>query len=84
MPGTGSSVFEDDDAASPLLGIPGGSRDPSREGKGSSARPESTNGMAPSPAERRPSAIILFLKANWKWVLLVLAVAVFVMIVASD
>lgn len=40
--------------------------------------------MAESPAERRPSAILLFFKANWKWVLIVVAVAVFVMIVASD
>jgi len=40
--------------------------------------------MAGSPAERRPSAIAMFLKANWKWVILVVAVAVFIMMVASD
>lgn len=40
--------------------------------------------MAGSPSSRRPSAILMFLKANWKWVLLVVAVAIFVMMVASD
>ncbi len=40
--------------------------------------------MAGPPAERPPSALLMFLRANWKWVLLVLAVAVFVMMVASD
>ncbi len=40
--------------------------------------------MAGPPRERRPSAILMFLKANWKWVILVVVVAVFVMMVASD
>ncbi len=40
--------------------------------------------MADSPEGRRPSAVVMFLKANWKWVLLVVAVAVLVMMVASD
>lgn len=35
-------------------------------------------------ADRRPSALVLFLKANWKWLLIVVAAAVFVMMVASD
>ncbi len=34
--------------------------------------------------ERRPSAIVMFLKANWKWLLIVIAAAVFIMMVASD
>ncbi len=40
--------------------------------------------MAETPGERRPSAILMFLRANWKWVLLVVAAAVFIMMVASD
>lgn len=35
-------------------------------------------------ADRPPSAFVLFLKANWKWLLIVVAAAVFIMIVASD
>lgn len=38
---------------------------------------------APSP-ERSPSAVLLFLKANWKWLVIVIAAAVLVMLVASD
>jgi predicted negative regulator of RcsB-dependent stress response len=38
---------------------------------------------ARSEAEPR-SAILLFLKKNWKWLLVVILVAVFVMMVASD
>ncbi len=34
--------------------------------------------------DRRPSAIVMFLKANWKWLLIVIAAAVFIMMVASD
>lgn len=40
--------------------------------------------VAETPAERRPSALLMFFKANWKWVLLVVAAAVFIMMVASD
>ncbi len=40
--------------------------------------------MAEPPQDRPSSALVMFLKANWKWVLLVVAVAVFVMMVASD
>ena len=40
--------------------------------------------MAVGPAERTPSALVLFLKANWKWLLVVIAAAALVMLVASD
>ncbi len=40
--------------------------------------------MPETPAARRPSAVLLFLRANWKWVLIVVAAAVFIMMVASD
>ena len=33
---------------------------------------------------RPPSAILLFIRKNWKWLILVAAAAVFVMMVASD
>ncbi|HYM39425.1 MAG TPA: hypothetical protein VEY12_04670 [Thermoplasmata archaeon] len=40
--------------------------------------------MAAAPAERTPSAILLFLRKNWKWLVIVVAAAVLVMMVASD
>ncbi len=40
--------------------------------------------MAAPPAERRPSAILMFLKANWKWLVIVVAAAILIMIVGSD
>lgn len=40
--------------------------------------------MAESSRERPPSAVLLFLKANWKWLVIVIAAAVLVMLVASD
>ncbi len=40
--------------------------------------------MAAQPSERTPSALVLFLKANWKWLVVVIAAAVLVMMVASD
>jgi hypothetical protein len=39
--------------------------------------------MVRSPGER-PSALVMFLKANWKWLLIVVAAAAFIMLVASD
>ncbi len=46
-------------------------------------------GRPPPPMQepsrgRPPSAIVMFLKANWKWLLIVIAAAVFIMMVASD
>ncbi len=40
--------------------------------------------MAGPWAERPPSALLLFLKANWKWLLIVIAAAVLIMMVAGD
>ncbi len=40
--------------------------------------------MATAPATRPPSALVLFLRKNWKWLIVVVVVAVFVMMVASD
>jgi len=40
--------------------------------------------MAARPEVQPPSVLVLFLRKNWKWLLLVVAVAVFVMMVASD
>ena len=40
--------------------------------------------MAGSPAGRHPSALLMFLKANWKWLVIVVAAAVFIMMIASD
>lgn len=40
--------------------------------------------MTEPSAARPPSALVLFLKANWKWLIVVIAVAVLVMMVASD
>lgn len=39
----------------------------------------------PEPtADRPPSALVMFLKANWKWLVIVVAAAIVVMMVASD
>ncbi len=40
--------------------------------------------MAEPPQDRPSSAIVMFLKANWKWLVIVIAAAVLVMMVASD
>lgn len=40
--------------------------------------------MASADDARPPSALVLFLRKNWKWLVVVLVVAVFVMMVASD
>jgi hypothetical protein len=40
--------------------------------------------MAKDPGGRPPSALLLFLRKNWKWLIVVVVVAVFVMMVASD
>jgi len=40
--------------------------------------------MAARSELRPPSVLALFLRKNWKWLLIVVAVAVFVMMVASD
>ncbi len=40
--------------------------------------------MATAPEGKAPSALMLFLRKNWKWLILVVAAAVFVVLVASD
>lgn len=40
--------------------------------------------MAAPRAARPPSAVLLFLRANWKWVVIVLAAAAVVMVFAKD
>ncbi len=40
--------------------------------------------MSRTTAGRPPSALVLFLRKNWKWLIVVVVVAVFVMLVASD
>jgi len=40
--------------------------------------------MTTVPADSSPSALLLFLRKNWKWLIVVVVVAVFVMMVASD
>jgi len=40
--------------------------------------------MAARSEPRPPSAVVLFLRQNWKWLLIVVAAAIFVMMVASD
>lgn len=40
--------------------------------------------MPNAPRSRPPSAVVLFLKANWKWLVIVIAAAVLIMMVASD
>ncbi len=40
--------------------------------------------MSLPPAERPPSALLGFLRKNWKWLVVVLVVAALVMMVASD
>ena len=40
--------------------------------------------MAEPPTGRRPSAVLLFIRANWKWILMVIAAAVVVMVFAND
>ncbi len=40
--------------------------------------------MAEPPRDPPSSAIVMFLKANWKWLVIVVAAAVLVMMVASD
>ena len=40
--------------------------------------------VAATPAARTPSALVLFLRNNWRWLVVVVVVAVFVMMVASD
>lgn len=40
--------------------------------------------MAAAPDSKPPSAFLLFLRKNWKWLVVVVAVAAFVMMVASD
>jgi len=40
--------------------------------------------MATPSQGRPPSVLVLFVRKNWKWLLIVVAVAVFVMMVASD
>ncbi len=40
--------------------------------------------MAGPLPERRPSAVLMFIRANWKWILMVIVAAVVVMMVASD
>lgn len=40
--------------------------------------------MTAQAQARPPSALRLFLRKNWKWLIVVVVVAVFVMMVASD
>ncbi len=40
--------------------------------------------MSKPSGEHPSSAVVLFLKANWKWLVIVIAAAVLVMMVASD
>ncbi len=40
--------------------------------------------MAGPSGARPPSAVLLFLRTNWKWVVIVVAAAIFIMMVASD
>jgi hypothetical protein len=40
--------------------------------------------MAAPSADRSPSLLVLFFRKNWKWLIMVAAVAFFVMMAASD
>lgn len=40
--------------------------------------------MTEPPRQRPPSAVVLFLRANWKWLVIVIAAVVLIMMVASD
>ncbi len=40
--------------------------------------------MPEAAQERPPSAIVMFLKANWKWLVIVVAAVALIMMVASD
>lgn len=63
---------------------PSGSPTGAAAGKGSSSAPAVRLRMAPTRADHLPSATLLFLRANWRWLAIVIAAAIVVMLFASD